>query len=139
MLTKILEALREAEGPLGLAELASQLEIDMKPTELMNCFGKVFLHWLHVASIHIRQAKLDVLFKPSFGKVLDDLSDGLLASFFTALKVQDQATQGVDDHHTQYLVGLQDFAWPIIDPKGFCAGFDGKRSLFKAKTLFARP
>ncbi len=35
MLTKTLEKLREAEGPLGLDELASQLEIDVSTLEGM--------------------------------------------------------------------------------------------------------
>jgi DNA-binding IclR family transcriptional regulator len=35
MLTKILQALREAQGPLGLAELATQLEIDVSTLEGM--------------------------------------------------------------------------------------------------------
>jgi DNA-binding IclR family transcriptional regulator len=35
MLTRILQALREAQGPLGLAELASQLEIDVSALEGM--------------------------------------------------------------------------------------------------------
>jgi predicted transcriptional regulator len=35
MLTRILQALREAQGPLGLAELASQLEIDVTALEGM--------------------------------------------------------------------------------------------------------
>ena len=35
MLTRILQALREAQGPLGLAELASQLEADVSALEAM--------------------------------------------------------------------------------------------------------
>jgi hypothetical protein len=35
MLTRILQALREAQGPLGLAELATQLEIDVSALEGM--------------------------------------------------------------------------------------------------------
>jgi hypothetical protein len=29
--------------------------------------------------------------------------------------------------------GLQDFAWSITDPKGFCAGFDGKGHCLRQK------
>ncbi|MEA3376009.1 MAG: FeoC-like transcriptional regulator [Chloroflexota bacterium] len=35
MLTKVLEALRDAEGPLGLAELAARLEIEVPALEGM--------------------------------------------------------------------------------------------------------
>ncbi len=66
------------------------------------------------------------------------LRDSLGALLTSARQIQ-QVDSADEGDKALTLLGLQDFAWPIIDPKGFCAGFDGKRSLFKAKTLFARP
>ena len=119
-------------SPFGLMNLGTDMKaIDVKPTELMHRFGEKSFHWFQVSGVHVGQAQFD-LFPKTSRKVRDYLADGVTTSFATSFQAQDQATQGIDDYHAQYLAA-QLFEKDFIDADSL--GYMSVSGLVKAVDL----